>query len=61
MIDNNGEYASGCVAYTDIEEGTMIDVGKVTVNVYIAKERDIPLVPDPTPEPTPAPTPSPTP
>lgn len=61
MIDNNGEYASGCVVYTDPEAGTEIDAGTTTVNVYIAKERDIPQVPDPTPEPTPAPTPSPTP
>ena len=61
MIDNNGEYASGCVVYTDPEAGTEIDAGTTTVNVYIAKERDIPQVPDPTPEPTPAPTPSPSP
>ena len=61
MITNNGEYASGCVVYTDPEAGTEIDAGTTTVNVYIAKERDIPQVPDPTPEPTPAPTPSPTP
>lgn len=61
MIDNNGEYASGCVVYTDPEAGTEIDAGNTTVNVYIAKERDIPQVPDPTPEPTPEPTPSPSP
>ncbi len=61
MIDNNGEYASGCVAYTDPVAGTEIDTGTTTVNVYIARERDIPQVPDPTPEPTPAPTPEPTP
>lgn len=61
MIDNNGEYASGCVVSTDPEAGTEIDAGTTTVNVYIAKERDIPQVPDPTPLPTPSPTPSPTP
>ena len=61
LIPNNGEYASGCVAYTDVEEGTIIDVGKVKVVVSIAEDRDIPLVPEPTPEPTPTPSPSPTP
>ena len=61
MIDNNGEYASGCVVSTDPEAGTEIDAGTTTVNVYIAKERDIPQVPDPTPVPTPSQSPSPTP
>ena len=61
MIDNNGEYASGCVVYTDPEAGTELDAGTTTVNVYIAKERDIPQVPDPTPVPTPSPAPIPSP
>ncbi|TCL48902.1 PASTA domain-containing protein [Allofournierella massiliensis] len=61
MIDNNGEYASGCVVYTDPEAGTELDAGTTTVNVYIAKERDIPQVPDPTPVPTPSPAPTPSP
>ena len=61
MIDNNGEYASGCVVYTDPEAGTEIDAGTARVNVYIAKERDIPQLPDPTPLPTPSPVPSPSP
>ena len=61
LIPNNGEYASGCVAYTDVEEGTIIDVGKVKVVVSIAEDRDIPLVPEPTPEPMPTPSPTPPP
>ena len=61
LIPNNGEYASGCVAYTDVEKGTIIDVGKVKVVVSIAKDRDIPLVPEPTPEPMPTPSPTPPP
>ena len=61
LIPNNGEYASGCVAYTDVEEGTIIDVGKVKVVVSIAEDRDIPLVPEPTPSPTPPPLPTPAP
>lgn len=58
MIDNNGEYASGCVAYTDPMPGTVIDAEDLTVTVYIAKERDIPRVPDPTPTASPEPSPS---
>lgn len=61
LIPNNGEYASGCVAYTDVEKGTIIDVGKVKVVVSIAEDRDIPLVPEPTPEPMPTPSPTPPP
>lgn len=61
MIENNGEYASGCVAYLDPVPGTEIDVGSTTINVYIAKERDIPQVPEATPEPTPSPSPTPQP
>lgn len=61
IIDNNGEYASGCVVSTDPEAGTEIDAGTTEVNVYIAKERDIPQVPDPTPVPTPSPAPTPSP
>lgn len=59
MIENNGEYASGCVAYTDPVPETEIDVGSITVNVYIAKDRDIPQVPDPTEVPVPTPDPPP--
>lgn len=61
LIPNNGEYASGCVACTDVEKGTIIDVGKVKVVVSIAEDRDIPLVPEPTPEPMPTPSPTPPP
>lgn len=61
IIDNNGEYASGCVVSTDPEAGTEIDAGTTEVKVYIAKERDIPQVPDPTPVPTPSPAPTPSP
>ena len=61
MIENNGEYASGCVAYTDPVPGTEIDVGTTTINVYIAKERDIPQVPEATPTPQPTETPKETP
>ena len=61
MVENNGDYASNCVVRTDIEAGEFIDVAKVTVNVYIAKEREIAPPPTPTPEPTPAPTPAATP
>lgn len=38
-LENNGEYVSDCVAYTDVEPGTEIDINKVIVNVYIAGER----------------------
>ena len=61
MIENNGDYASDCVVSTDVEAGTFIDVNKVTVNVYIAKERVVINPPEPTPEPTPTPEPSPSP
>lgn len=56
MIENDGQYASGCVAYTDPVAGTEIDAGSTTINVYIAKERDIPQVPQATATPTPTPT-----
>ena len=39
LQENNGDYASNCVVYTDVEPGTFIDVNKTIVNVYIAKER----------------------
>lgn len=61
MIENNGDYASDCVVSTDVEAGTFIDVNKVTVNVYIAKERVVINPPEPTSEPTPTPEPSPSP
>lgn len=48
MIENNGDYASDCVVSTDVEAGTFIDVNKVTVNVYIAKERVVINPPEPT-------------
>lgn len=52
LMENNGDYASNCVVYTDVEPGTFIDVNKTIVSVYIAKER---VVYDP-PAPTEAPT-----
>ena len=60
MLPNTGEYASNCVVKTDVEPGTPLDTAKVTVNVYIAGEREIAEPePDPTPQPTPQPTPPP--
>ena len=59
MIENNGQYASGCVAYTDPEPGSDIsDPENTIVTVYIAMERDIPKIPEATPTPTPTPQPS---
>lgn len=58
MMENNGDYASDCVVNTSVEAGTLIDVNKVTVNVYIAKERQVALVPTPTPSPSPTPEPT---
>ena len=59
MIENNGDWASDCVVRTDVEAGTFIDVNKVTVNVYIAKERVVINPPEPTAAPTPSPAPTP--
>ena len=59
MIENNGDWASDCVVRTDVEAGTFIDVNKVTVNVYIAKERVVINPPEPTATPTPGPEPTP--
>ena len=58
MIENNGDYASDCVVSTDVEAGTFIDVNKVTVNVYIAKERVVINPPEATATPSPEPSPS---
>jgi serine/threonine-protein kinase len=44
MLDNDGQYAAGCVAKCDVTAGTMVDTGKTVVNVYIAGERDDRLV-----------------
>ncbi len=41
MVENNGDYASNCVVSTSVEKGELIDVNKTTVNVYIAKEREM--------------------
>lgn len=60
MLPNNGEYASNCVVKTDVQAGEMLDADAVTVNVYIAGEREI-IQPEPTPAPTPDPTPTPAP
>lgn len=52
LMENNGDYASNCVIYTSVDAGEFIDVGKTTVNVYIAKERVVYNPPESTPEPT---------
>lgn len=44
MMDNDGSYAAGCVAKTDVTAGTRFDAGKTVVNVYIAGARDDTLV-----------------
>ncbi|MGN0984779.1 MAG: PASTA domain-containing protein [Gemmiger sp.] len=44
MMDNDGSYAAGCVAKTDVTAGTRFDAGKTVVNVYIAGARDDSLV-----------------
>lgn len=56
MLPNTGEYASDCVVKTDVEPGTPLDTAKVTVNVYIAGEREIAEPEESEPEPTPEPT-----
>lgn len=54
MIDNDGSYAKGCVAKTDVTKGTKFDAGKTVVTVYIAAgERDDTLVAEVTTEPLP--------
>lgn len=45
MIENDGSYAKGCVAKTDVTAGTKFDAGKTVVTVSIAAgERDDTLV-----------------
>ena len=58
MMENNGDYASNCVINTSVAAGTMIDVNKITVSVYIAKEREVSTPSTPTPSPSPSPTPT---
>ena len=44
VIENDGTFAEGCVAKTDVVAGTKFDAGKTIVNVFIAGERDDTLV-----------------
>lgn len=54
MIENDGSYAKGCVAKTDVTAGTKFDAGKTVVTVSIAAgERDDTLVAEVTTSPLP--------
>lgn len=44
VVENDGTFAEGCVAKTDVVAGTKFDAGKTIVNVFIAGERDDTLV-----------------
>lgn len=44
IIENDGQYASNCVAKTDVTAGTKFDTEKIIVSVFIAGERDDSLV-----------------
>lgn len=44
ILENDGQYAAGCVAKCDVSAGTKIDAGKTVVSVFIAGERDDTLV-----------------
>ena len=39
MLENDGQYAAGCVAKCDVVAGTKFDAEKTVVNVFIAGER----------------------
>ena len=39
-MENDGQYAAGCVAKCDVTAGTKFDAQKTVVTVYIAEERD---------------------
>ncbi len=51
-MENDGQYAAGCVARCDVTAGTKFDASKTVVNVYIAEARDDSFA---TASPTPAP------
>lgn len=44
VVENDGTFAEGCVAKTDVVAGTKFDAGKTIVNAFIAGERDDTLV-----------------
>ncbi|MDD4850814.1 MAG: PASTA domain-containing protein [Gemmiger sp.] len=44
IMQNDGQYAAGCVAKCDVAPGTQINTAEVVVNVFIAGERDDHLV-----------------
>ena len=56
-VDNNGEYAAGCVVSVSPNPGELTSPGQ-TVTINVAKVQP---TPSPTPEPTPTPSPEPTP
>ena len=44
IMENDGQYAAGCVAKCDVSAGTRINTDQIVVNVFIAGERDDTLV-----------------